>query len=139
MQPHVEEAQRSLRVAARDVRAFRALKDMPDIDLASVCFHAQHAVEKALKAVLFLHQIEFRRTHDLVELAQLLRLHGIRPPANDESLGRLTLFAVTLRYDDLEIPVISRQETAELVADLVGWANRFVQEATQGMDSETNE
>jgi HEPN domain-containing protein len=69
MQPHLEEALRSLRVAARDIKAFQVLKDAPEIDLTSMCFHAQQTIEKSLKAILFLRQVEFRRTHDLVELA----------------------------------------------------------------------
>ncbi|MBI1735869.1 MAG: HEPN domain-containing protein [Candidatus Rokubacteria bacterium] len=34
-------------------------------------FHAQQAVEKALKAILIRHQIEFERTHNLAECASL--------------------------------------------------------------------
>ena len=41
MQPHLEEALRSLRVVARDIKAFQLLKDAPEIDPASMCFHAQ--------------------------------------------------------------------------------------------------
>ena len=86
MKPHIEEAQRSLRFATRDLKAFNVLKDASGIDLATACFHAQQAIEKSLKAVLFLHQIESRRTHDLVQLAQLLRQHGVEPPATGLAL-----------------------------------------------------
>jgi HEPN domain-containing protein len=37
----------------------------------SVCFHCQQYVEKLLKAILTLHQIEAPRTHDLRRLIQL--------------------------------------------------------------------
>src|SRR5688500_18217496 len=36
-------------------------------------FHAQQAVEKLFKAVLAARSIHFRRTHDLVELIDLIR------------------------------------------------------------------
>ncbi|MGA2935835.1 MAG: HEPN domain-containing protein [Syntrophobacteraceae bacterium] len=53
MKPHIEEAQRSLRIATRDLKAFNVLKEASDIDLATACFHAQQAIEKSLKAVLY--------------------------------------------------------------------------------------
>lgn len=35
-----------------------------------VCFHMQQCVEKYLKAFLTLHQVSFRRTHDIAELIE---------------------------------------------------------------------
>lgn len=93
MTPNIEEARRSLRAADRDIKAFEILKDAAGAPVAAVCFHAQQAIEKSLKAVLFLHLIEFRRTHDLVKLAGLLRNQGIDPPVPDEALRRLNPFA----------------------------------------------
>ena len=37
----------------------------------TVCFHAQQAVEKSLKAALALHDIEYPWTHNLGELLKL--------------------------------------------------------------------
>ncbi len=90
--------------------------------MAAVCFHAQQAVEKSLKAVLFLKLIEFRRTHDLVTLAALLRRRGIDPPVPHEALRRLNLFAVTFRYDDMEIVRVTRDEAGQMVAIVRAWA-----------------
>jgi predicted nucleotidyltransferase len=67
MRPNIEEARRSLRAADRDIKAFEILRGASGAPLAALCFHAQQAFEKSLKAVLFLHLIEFRRTHDLVK------------------------------------------------------------------------
>jgi len=122
MKPHVEEALRSLRLADRDIRAFEVLKNDSRIHLSMTCFHAQQAVEKSLKAVLFLNQVEFERTHDLVKLAQLLRDQGITLPVSDDQLRKLNPFAVTLRYDDLEIEGITREEAASLVMVVRRWA-----------------
>ena len=44
----------------------------------AIGLHAQQTVEKCLKAVLSAHQIAFRKTHDLVELIDLLRDKGER-------------------------------------------------------------
>ena len=62
MKPHIEEALLSLRLADRDIKAFEVLSNDPEVHLSVACFHAQQAVEKSLKAVLFAHEIEFGRT-----------------------------------------------------------------------------
>jgi HEPN domain-containing protein len=84
MKPHLEEARRSLQLADRDIKAFEVLGKAPEVHLAVVYFHARQALEKSLKAVLFTHLTEFERTHDLVELARLLRERGIELPATED-------------------------------------------------------
>jgi len=61
MTPQREEALRALRLADRDVAAFEVLSRHPEVPPAMACFHAQQAVEKSLKAVLFSRLVEFRR------------------------------------------------------------------------------
>jgi HEPN domain len=44
-----------------------------DDSLASVvCFHSQQAVEKLLKALLVVSRVPFARTHDVIQLVQML-------------------------------------------------------------------
>lgn len=45
-----------------------------------VGFHAQQAVEKAIKSVLTRREIEYPRTHNIAMLLELLRGNGIAPP-----------------------------------------------------------
>ena len=124
MKPHIEEAQRALRLADRDIYAFNVLKKEPDTYLAVVYFHAQQAVEKLLKAVLFSAQIEFRRTHDLTELAFLLQQNDIQIPIAAAQLARLNPFAVTYRYDDMDIDTfrLTREEATHWLNSLRAWA-----------------
>ncbi len=129
MKPHIEEAWRSLRLADRDIKVFDILVREPEAHLAIVCFHAQQAVEKSLKAVLFSRRIEFERTHDLVKLAQLLGDHDVVLPVPDDQLRRLNPFAVTFHYDDLEIEFISPEDTASLIANVRRWAEERVSAA----------
>jgi len=80
-----------------------------------VSFHAQQTAEKALKALLTRHQIEFEKTHNIGEL---LRLGGAVIPDLPQRLGettRLTRFAVADRYP-LTGPAIDRDASAEHVA-----------------------
>ncbi len=81
----------------------------------AVSFHAQQAAEKALKALLIRHQVEFSKTHDLGEL---LRLAEPVASGLTEKLGAaeaLTLYAVDARYPT-EKPAVGRDEAARDLA-----------------------
>jgi HEPN domain-containing protein len=131
MRPHLEEALRSLILADRDIEAFTLLKTSPLIHISMVCFHAQQAVEKSLKAVLFTHQIEFRRTHNLSELIQILNQHGVDTPVSGEQVNLLNKFAVTFRYDDKDIQLISCEDASNLVAMVRRFAEEQVKYAVE--------
>lgn len=139
MSPHIEEAWRALGLADRDIHAFHVLKNDPDCHLSVVCFHAHQAVEKSLKAVLFSRRIEFKRTHNLTELTFLLRQKGLETPISDAQLLRLNPFAVTFRYDEMDIQLVEREDAARWVAEIREWAGNQVRaaadtEETQGAD-----
>ena len=131
MKPHIEEAWRVLRLADRDIKVFEILMKEPEAHLSIVMFHAQQAVEKSLKAVLFSRQIEFRRTHNLTELAQLLRQEGVETPVADDLLERLNPFAVTFRYDDLEIELMTPEDVVGPVVEVRKWAEAQVSATAQ--------
>jgi HEPN domain-containing protein len=132
MKPHIEEAWRALRLADRDLKVFDILAEEPEAHLSIVLFHAQQGLEKSLKAVLFSRQIEFRRTHNLAELAQLLRQEGIETPVADDILERLNPFAVTFRYDDMDVePMMTREDAVGPVMEIRNWAEAQVSTAAQ--------
>ena len=90
---------RWLRYAEEDlITAETYLKD-PRVPPRQSCWHAQQAAEKALKAVLIFGQIDFRRTHDLNLLRDLLpeswHLKTALP-----NLGDLNRWAIAARYPD---------------------------------------
>jgi len=126
MTPGHEEALRALRVADRDIVAFRALKNSPEVSLVSTCFFAQQAVEKCLKAALFERGIEFAPIHDLARLVLILQEHGIVAPCSADELRKLNPFAVTFRYDDTDIPLISGTEVEKMVDATRRWAGEVV-------------
>ena len=126
MLPSHEEALRALRVADRDIVAFVALKKAPEVSLVSTCFFAQQAVEKCLKAVLFELGVEFPPIHDLARLALILQDNNVAPSLSVDELRRLNPFAVTFRYDDMDIPLISVGEVAEMVIVIRDWAGEIV-------------
>lgn len=63
---------------------------------STICFHAQQAVEKFLKAFLIFHNIDFPRTHDLEFL--LFECQKIDQSGFDFDFGSLTDFGVSVRY-----------------------------------------
>ncbi len=89
-----------------------------------VGFHAQQAAEKLLKAFLMARSIPYRRTHDLRELIDLIRDHGIKFPELLMGIRTLSPFTVEFRYDYIpmeeELP-FNRQKALEMVRQLRKW------------------
>lgn len=131
MRPHLEEAWRALRLASHDVHAFHVLRRDPDTHPAVVGFHAQQAIEKLFKGVLFSRQIEFTRTHNLAELTSLLRRDDLEVPVSDDKLLRLNPFAVAFRYDEMDIEFTDSEEIADCIATIREWAWDCVHKASE--------
>jgi HEPN domain-containing protein len=75
----------------------------PELYASTICFHAQQAVEKFLKAFLIFHSIDFPKTHDLEFL--LFECQKIDQSSFDFDFGSLTDFGVSIRYpDDFFVP-----------------------------------
>lgn len=93
----VIEARRWLQYAHEDLSAAELILQHPTIAYRHVCWLAQQSAEKSIKGALIFLQIDFRRTHDLDVLLNLL-------PAEFEvhskfaDLAELTEWAVESRY-----------------------------------------
>ena len=113
-----DEARRFLQKAAQDEYVLaRLLEDLaaPDEQLG---FHAQQAVEKLLKAALFLLGREPPRTHHLAQLEALLAAAGQPLPTEFQVLLDLTPFAVQWRYEDDPGPPMSLEERRCLLSSI---------------------
>ena len=122
MTPQHEEAARLLRLARRDQAALRALLVAPDVAVAVAFFHAQQAAEKALKAAMCLYALEYRRTHDLEELAGQLADAGHPPSVAEAELRLLTPYAVEYRYDDEAAELLTAAQAQAIVAEVLAWS-----------------
>ncbi len=122
-------SRRFLDVADRDLRTLRILTAAPDSDDEVVGFHAQQAIEKCIKAALCVNEIAFRKTHDLAELIDLLRDNGQSLPPDTVSLEALNPYAVSLRYDlmDIEPAGLERERVLAIVAAVGAWAQREIE------------
>ena len=98
-----------------------------------ICFHAQQAVEKALKAVLLLSKIEFPLTHDIIELLDIFEIHGITLPKDFDDAASLTPYAVETRYPGYFIEIFDTDvKQALIIAEkIVTWAEKFISEYKQ--------
>ena len=126
MKQPVDLARRFLLLAERDFKAFRKLADDPEMDDAVIGFHAQQAVEKCLKAVLALHRVEIRKTHDLRELQTLLEKNRLPMTPMTEEIKDLNPYAVMLRYDDVESETLDRVRARRTVEGILAWAKALI-------------
>lgn len=98
-----------------------------DILHEQICFHAQQAVEKALKAVLIDCGIDFPLTHDIEVLLELVDQDRIELPSELANAGLLTPYAVETRYPGSwgEISEADVDEAIALAKSAIHWAKTF--------------
>jgi HEPN domain-containing protein len=77
--------------------------------LEDLCYHAQQAAEKALKALLLKKVGTFPYIHDLAELLNQVEKAGVSVPAAIRECAALTEFAVAGRYPGIDEPVTREQ------------------------------
>src|SRR5450755_3646317 len=115
MADHRDLARELLARARDDELAAKALLSAGEVSDAIVAFHAQQAVEKALKAGLASIGAEFPFTHDL---------------ALPESLAEadlLTPYAAQLRYGSSPSATVSRVQALGLAVEARRWAVRIIE------------
>ena len=91
-----------------------------------LCFHTQQAAEKAIKALLIQHGIQFPYVHDLAALLTRLEKATGDLPDSIRQAERLTQFAVEARYPGTAPPVGegSYREAVELAGEVLRWAEK---------------
>jgi HEPN domain-containing protein len=106
----------------------RASQVAAGICLEDLCFDAQQAAEKSIKAVFIRRGLRFPYVHDLERLLQLLNQGGTRVPKYVWKAKDLTAFAIEARYPGPSPPVTQRQYRRALrIADgVVKWAEREI-------------
>jgi len=95
--------------------------------LEDLCFHAQQALEKALKAVLVSRLISFPRTHNIRSLIDLLP-EGLSIPEEAKGAAMLTDYAVMARYPGDFEPVTEEEyiDALQIAEAVVRWAEQTV-------------
>ena len=70
----------------------------PSFYASSICYHAQQAVEKFLKAFLVFHSVDFKKTYDVDFLHAECK--AIYPNGNNIELRSIAKFSINMRYPD---------------------------------------
>lgn len=98
------------------------------IYLEDLCFDAQQAAEKAIKAALIRQQQRFPYIHDIAELLSLLEQTGVEIPDTLSQAAKLTRYTVAMRYPGVVEPVTqSEYEEAILIAEnVVKWVEGLI-------------
>jgi HEPN domain-containing protein len=108
------------------LRLLRKLAPDPEMDDRPVGFHAQQAVEKAVKVALMLEGIGFPKTHDLEYLIMLAGKHSVAMEPELESASWLTPWAAEFRYDDAPIETLDRKRAITVANAAVSWCRALL-------------
>ena len=76
------ESKEWIKIAKEDLQSAECLFAMSLYRM--VCYHAQQAVEKILKATLTEHEAEFSRTHNILDLCNAVEKVGHKTSLTDE-------------------------------------------------------
>ncbi len=118
-----------LRRARSNLARARAGRVSPDVLFEDVCFDAQQAAEKAVKAVLVHRRIPFARTHSIADLLFQAVSAGVSVPEEVRQAVILTAYAVERRYPSSGEPVSEEEWTiaVRLAGAVVEWARSLVE------------
>ena len=101
-----------------------AKRRTPHVYLEDLCFQAQQAAEKAVKAVMIKLGIDFPYVHDLARLLSILEEAGETFPNVVAQAEELTQYAMATRYTSLEQPVTEQdyKVAVQIAESVVHWA-----------------
>ncbi|MFA6108506.1 MAG: HEPN domain-containing protein [Candidatus Latescibacterota bacterium] len=105
-------ARQWLKKAKSDLFTARCVLQEPDGPTDTPCFHAQQAVEKALKAILTAFSVHFSRTHDLLPLLDQAAAMVPEVTQYRFACAQLSAYAAALRYP-AEMDEPTRHEATE--------------------------
>jgi HEPN domain-containing protein len=111
----------------------RSASGTPEVYLEDLCFDAQQAAEKAIKAVLIHLNVRFPYIHDLAQLLALIEGAGQSVSEPIRQAARLSEYAVETRYPGLSEPV-TRQEYEEAISlarEVVRLAQEVIERGTE--------
>ncbi|MBI3681022.1 MAG: HEPN domain-containing protein [Acidobacteria bacterium] len=95
--------------------------------LEDLCFDAQQAAEKAIKAVLIHRKVPLVYTHNLQRLLDLVEQCGVAIPQTVAEASYLTRFASLTRYPAADEATPEQYEEAKRIAEAVlRWAEQLM-------------
>lgn len=101
---------------------------LKDILFEDLCFNAQQAAEKALKAICLAQGMDIPKTHSLIHLMDILEANGIEIPRSVRDADILTQYAVQSRYPSVmeDITRNEYRDAVRLASRVVFWADILI-------------
>jgi HEPN domain-containing protein len=122
----LEKARRDFNTAVNQLNVVEPFADI-------VCFHAQQAAEKYLKAYLVWQEVEFPRTHALEDLVLLAAQKDPEFLVLKDEAASLTPYAVETRYPEFEEPVLEdANESVEIAKQVANFVLQRLSEEVRG-------
>ena len=121
-----------LKRARSNLERARAEKISDEILYEDLCFDAQQAVEKSLKALLVRLDKPFPKTHSIGMLLKLVEETGVEIPDDINRSKILTDYAVDTRYPGMYEPVSEEEykEALKLALVVFEWAGKIIKGAS---------
>ena len=107
--------------------------------LEDLCFNAQQAVEKAIKALLIQRHVQFPYVHDIAELLTVLEAADQEIPPAIKQAERLTRFAVFTRYPGVAPPIRQEEytEAVRIAGEVLQWVEHLIRRLPEeGLDTQ---
>ncbi len=117
-----------LKRARSNLERSRAEKISDEILYEDLCFDAQQAVEKSLKALLVRLDKPFPKTHSIGMLLKLIEETGVEIPDDINRSKILTDYAVNTRYPGMYEPVSEEEykEALKIAVRVFEWAGKII-------------
>ncbi len=122
----VDTAMKWLRYARSDYQLAQ-MGPVENVLWETLAFHAQQTAEKAFKAMLTFHGVDFPPTHNLAVLRDLLP-DTVHVPSEIEDTTGLSVYAVSARYpqDDDDITEEDYHQAIEHAKAVLDWAGSMI-------------
>jgi HEPN domain-containing protein len=117
-----------LRRARSNLARAKADRGLPEVLYEDLCFDAQQAAEKSIKALLVHKGVAFPKTHDIINLLTLVQRGGIEVPEEVRKGGILTGYALESRYPGLSEEVTEEEylEAIDMAERVMRWAESLI-------------
>jgi len=122
-----KQAQSMLHMAQKDLKALKGMMDTLIFEDEIFGFHAQQAIEKALKGLIALLGQEYPLTHDISILLEFLESKD-QNVENYWDLVEFNAFAVQFRYEafDASEDPIDRTKTIQKIEELIRYFEELI-------------
>ena len=105
--------------AERELRVLKILVEA-DADQEAIGFHAQQALENALKGWISALDGAYKNEHDIANLAGIVRRHEREMDTDaGERLAWLSKYAVKYRYEGVKVEIADRYELLQVATETV--------------------